>query len=197
MSAARRARALPWTSLLLAVLVVAATALGGLRAAGLAQHRPGPRTLEVDGVAYTVTGVDLLTGLSDQDLGGMAHGVQGLVPTDRALVSVRLTVSADEEPAHYDPATLRAASSASDEGTAPSGASFAAGRLAAHGSVEGSLSYVVPRDGAELVLRAGHGSRSVALLRLDQPTEAPHRHEDPAEHHHSEAGGARATGSPS
>lgn len=189
MSTASPPRHLSPSAVLLTVLVVAATGLGGVRAAGLAQHRPGPRTLELGGVAYTVTDVELVKGLSNQDLGGMAHGVQGLVGTDKALVSVRLTVSAGGRAAHYDPSALRAASSPADGGAAPAGGSFAAGQLAAHGSVEGSLSYVVPRNGAELVLRAGAGSRSVPLLQIDRATGTPHDH--------TEHGGTPATASPS
>jgi hypothetical protein len=164
-------RPLSWRLLLLSALVVAATAVGGLRAVSLAQDRPGPHTLDVGDVSYTVTDVELVAGLTDQDLGGMSHGVQSLVGSGQALVRVRLRVSAGRNAAAYDPAALRAvaaSSPASASGVAPSGASFAPGRLRAHGSIEGSLSYVLPRDGAQLVLRAGHARRSVALLRLDR-----------------------------
>ena len=51
-------------------------------------------------------------------------------------------------------------------GIAPLGGSLAPGRLQAHGQIEGSLSYVVPRRTTQLVLRAGRLPRAVPLLQV-------------------------------
>ena len=53
-------------------------------------------------------------------------------------------------------------------GVAPLGGSLGSGRLSPHGRLEGSLSYVVPRDGAQLVLRSEGSSDAVPLLRADR-----------------------------
>ena len=123
------------------------------------------------------THVEQVAGLSDADLGGMAHGVQSLVPQDKALIRVTVTVSADGTSTDYDARALQAFATGSSVGVAPLGGSLAPGRLQAHGQIEGSLSYVVPRTTSQLVLRAGRLPRAVPLLRIDDgPATTSHDH---------------------
>ena len=163
--------------LLLSALVVAATALGAWRVAGLTAAERDPMTLRVGHVSYTVTHVEQVAGLSDADLGGMAHGVQSLVPQDKALIRVTVTVSTDGTSTDYDARALQAFATGASVGVAPLGGSLAPGRLQAHGHIEGSLSYVVPRKTSQLVLRAGRLPRAVPLLHVDDsPSTAGHDH---------------------
>lgn len=152
---------------LLTVLVVAATLLGGWRVVSMLSADQSPMTLRVGDASFTVTHVEQVAGLSDAQLGGMSHGVQSLVSDDKALVRVAVTVTAGDAPASYDASVLRAFASGSPDAIAPLSGSLPRGRLGAHGRIEGSLSYVVPRNGAQLVLRAGQLDTSIPLLQVD------------------------------
>ena len=161
----------------LSTLVLGATAAGAWRVAAITSAEHDPMTLRVGHASYTVTHVEQVAGLSDADLGGMAHGVQSLVPQDKALIRVTVTVSADGTSTDYDARALQAFATGASVGVGPLGGSLAPGRLQAHGQIEGSLSYVVPRTTRQLVLRAGRLPRAVPLLRVEQgPAVAGHDH---------------------
>lgn len=162
---------------LLSTLVLGATAAGGWRVTALMAAEHDPMTLRVGHASYTVTHVEQVAGLSDADLGGMSHGIQSLVPKDKALIRVTVTVSADGTSTDYDARALQAFATGASVGARPLGGSLAPGRLQAHGRIEGSLSYVVPRKTSQLVLRAGRLPRAVPLLQLDVgPAVAGHDH---------------------
>ena len=163
--------------LVLSGLVLGATAAGLWRVAALTAAEHDPMALRVGHATYTVTHVEQVAGLSDADLGGMAHGVQSLVPQDKALIRVTVTVSADGTSTDYDARALRAYATGASVGVAPLGGSLAPGRLQAHGQIEGSLSYVVPRKTSQLVLRAGRLPRAVSLLQVHDGPAAGHDHD--------------------
>jgi hypothetical protein len=152
----------------LVIAVLVATGIGGWRAASMAATRPGPSSLVVNGVTYTVEHAEQVKGLSDADLGGMSHGVQSLVPDDKALVTVTLVVTAGDSPSTYDASVFRAFAAGSLVGVPPIGGTLSPGRLSAHARIEGSISFVVARDGARLGLRAPNESREVPLLAVDE-----------------------------
>jgi len=151
----------------LITLVLVASALGGWRAASIAAPRPDPSSLIINGVSYTVTHAEQVKGLSDSDLGGMSHGIQSLVTDDEALVTVTLVVMAGDSPSSYDASVLRAFATGASAAIAPVGGTLSPGRLRARARIEGSLSFVVPRNGAQLSLRAPNGAREVPLLQVD------------------------------
>lgn len=158
-------------AVVLIVAVLIGTALGGWRAASMAATtKPDPTTLVVNGVSYTVAHVEQVKGLSSSELGGMAHGIQSLVSDDKAMVKVSLVVSAGDSPTPYDAGVLRAFATGSSAGVLPAGGTLAPGQLSAHARIEGSLSFVVPRNGAHLALRAPDSSREVSLLTVDKVT---------------------------
>lgn len=159
------ARSGNWAAVLVLV-VLAATALGGWRVARGAAAPPDAATLAVGHASYTVTHVDQVKGLSQKELGGMAHGVQSLVSDDKALITVSLTVSAGDRPATVDPGVLSAVAAGSPLLFLPVGGTLAKGHLSAHARVEGSVSFVVPRKSETYVLRARGQLRSVPLLRI-------------------------------
>jgi hypothetical protein len=155
-------------AVLLGSVLLVATVFGGWRAAAaLTSGQHDPRALRVGGATFTVTHVEQVAGISDAELGGMSHNIQGLVTDKQQLVRVAVTVSAGRAATTFDPQILRVYAHGSSVGIPPVGGSFAGGKLAAHGRIEGSLSFVVKRDGARLSLRAGHLAGSVPLLQVD------------------------------
>jgi hypothetical protein len=153
-----------------ALLLVAVSIVAGWSALSSAAARPGAHSLRVGGATYTVTHVEQVAGLSEADLAGMSHGIQGLVGVDQTLIRVSVTVSTGGSAATYDPRTLEVFSLPSDAALAPLGGSLSGGRLRAHSRIDGSLSYVVPRNGARLVLRVVGGAGQVPLLKADHFT---------------------------
>jgi hypothetical protein len=149
------------------VLCVLALTIGAWQVAQLVAARHSAVTLHAAGATYTITHVEQVAGLSDADLGGMSHGIQGLVSTKQMLIRVSLTVSAGDTATSYDPQTLTAISTRSPAVITPAGGSLTGGPLRAHARIEGSLSYVVPRDGARITLRIGSSSKTVPLVQTD------------------------------
>lgn len=164
----------------LIVAVLVGTALGGWRAVSMAATKPDPSTLVVNGVSYTVTHAEQVKGLSDSELGGMSHGIQSLVSDDKALVTVTLAVTAGDSPSSYDASVLRAFATGSSVAISPVGGTLAPGQLTAHARIEGSLSFVVSRDGAQLALRAPLDSREVPLLQVDSAPADVAKHPHPS-----------------
>jgi hypothetical protein len=166
----------------LVLVVLAATVLGGWRAAQHPVPHPGAATLAVGHTSYTVTHVDQVQGLSQQDLGGMAHGVQSLVSDDKALITVSLTVTAGDHATTVDPGVLSAVAVGSPLLFLPAGGTLAKGHLSAHARVEGTVSFVVPRKSERFVLRARGQARSVPLIRVttDAPSAGPTSEPSPA-----------------
>lgn len=158
---------------LVSLVVLSVAAFGVRHVAAVLQGPADPMTLTVNGIRYHVVHVEQVSGLSDADLGGMSHGVNSLVTTDKALVRVTLDVAAPDEDAGYDTSVLHAlADSAALE---PVPGSMQRGSLRRGGHLEGALSYVVPRNGAQLRLTAA-GQNPVPLLRVDS-VDAPDTHD--------------------
>jgi hypothetical protein len=168
---------------MLCIIVAAGVVLGGWRAHAMLAEPPDPMSLTVGDVTFRVSEALEVTGLSDADLGGMSHGVQSLVSDDRALIRVAVTVTAGDSDTSYDATglTASAAGASSTSATAPIAGSLPLrGRLAAHSHLEGSLSYVVPRNGAHIVLGSGAGERSVPLLYVSTTDgRGGHAHDEP------------------
>ncbi len=159
--------------------VLACTALGAWRVVSMAATKPGPSTLVVGGVSFTVTHAEQVKGLSDAALGGMSHGIQSLVTDDKALVTVNLVVTAGDSPASYDESVLRAFVKGSSRAVLPVGGTLAPGRLRAGARIEGSVSFVLPRNGAQIALRAPGDSHEVPLLQVDTAPAGAGQHHHP------------------
>jgi hypothetical protein len=154
-------------SIALIVVVLVGTALGGWRAASMAQTQPDPSTLVVNGVSYTVTHAQQIQGLSDSALGGNSHGIQSLVTDDKALISVNLVITTGDSPSPYDAGVLRVFAAGSPRGVSPVGGIVAAGHLKANARIEGFLSFVVPRKGGRFALGTLRDTREVPLVQVD------------------------------
>jgi hypothetical protein len=148
-------------------LLVLATLLGGWRVTASTVDRTDPMTLDVGRTTYTVSHVERVTGLTADDLGGMTHGVQGLVGDDKVMLRVSLTIAAGDHRTTYDAGTLLLHSSASTHAIEPVGGSLGEGTLSAHARIEGAVSFVVPRNGARFVLTARGSSATVPLTKVD------------------------------
>ena len=154
--------------LVVALIVVElfAAVLGGWRV--VASHASASQTaLHVGDATFTVIQAEQVSGLSNADLSGMSHGIQGLVKDNETLVRVSVTVSADGSATDYDSSRLLVYTSGSAVGEPPVGGSLAQGRLSAGGSVEGSLSYVVPREAAQITLGTGPDSPRIPLVLIE------------------------------
>ena len=154
-------------SMTLIVVVLVGAALGGWRAVSMAEAKPDPSTLVVNGVSYTVTHAQQIQGLSDSALGGNSHGIQSLVTDDKALISVNLAITTGDSPSPYDAGVLRVFAEGSPAGVSPVGGILAPGHLNAKTRIEGSLSFVVPRKGGRFVLGTLADSREVPLVQVD------------------------------
>jgi hypothetical protein len=175
-----RSSALTARAVALIVMVLVGTALGGWRAVSMAAPKPDPSTLVVNSVSYTVTHAEQVKGLSDADLGGMAHGVQSLVSDDKALITVTLVITAGDSPGSYDASMFRAFAAGSSVGVPPVGGTLAPGLLRTQAHIEGTLSFVVPRNGAQIALRAPNNSREVPLLQVDDAPAGTAGHPHPS-----------------
>jgi hypothetical protein len=165
-------------AVVLAALVLVAAAAGAWLVFAGSQPQSDPMALRAGNVTYSVTHVERVAGLSDQDLSGMGHGVQGLVAANQAMVRVTLRVDAGSKDTTYDPAALRLRDNRGGALTAPSGGSLAAARLGANGQIEGSVAFVVPRSGEHLTLQAEGAPDSVDIGDVDvaAPDSATHSH---------------------
>ena len=155
---------------LLTSLLVAATLLGAWRVSGSSSDREDPVTLRLGEATVAVTHVERVTGLTADDLGGMTHGIQGLVPDDQTMLRVSLMLTAGNRPAAYDPADLWIERSGTGREIRPVGGALGRGSLSAGASVSGAVSFVVPRSGASYDL---HATGTVGAIPLGTVGAAP------------------------
>ncbi len=154
-------------TVLLALLLVGATLLGAWRMSASAALRGDPASLPLGRSTVVVTHVERVTGLTEADLAGMAHNISGLVRDDHVLVRVSVRVTAGSRATTFDTSELRIFAGAHAAGRRPVGGSVGRGRLQPHASLEGALSFVVPRNGATLRLGSTSTSRRVPLAHVD------------------------------
>ena len=135
--------------------------------------------------AVTADGAEINNGLSNADLGGMSHGVSGVVSAGRAQVEVIVTLAnTGTRPvliaADQFRLVTRKGTGAPGAPLKPSGTTLLAGPLPAGASVDTRVAFVVPTDGASMELQyADPGLRSpvrIALGRTDRIA-APKGHE--------------------
>ena len=132
-----------------------------------------------DGAAVEVTGLDFLTGVTADDLGGANHGVNNLVDAGQALVQVSVRIVNDSaKPLAYSSGkmTLRIGGA---KGVAAMSSTIPDGRLAAGVSVEGTLGFSVVRNGKTLQLQlpSATGPILIGLGRADtHAADSSHRH---------------------
>ncbi|MDB5081984.1 MAG: hypothetical protein JWP00_3908 [Chloroflexi bacterium] len=101
----------------------------------------------------SVTHAQVVNGVSAQDLAGANHGVQNYVPADHAQVQVFIHISNQlNQPVNYSPANFEMVV-LKEQNPRPllvSGASIKPGLLTGGANLDASLSFVTPRNGANL-----------------------------------------------
>ena len=176
---ATRSTRLSRTSYLASGLLLLATVGGGIRAAALLSANDDPGSLQISGATWKVTDVEQVVGVAQRDLmSGMGHNISGYVSDSQMMVRVSFLVSAGDHAVRFDPTQLRAHEVGRTTPILPSGGSLGAGVLPAHADVEGTVTFVVPRDGGHLVLGAVGASGDVDLTTVDEaPAGATTGHE--------------------
>jgi hypothetical protein len=157
------------TSYLASGLLLLATVVGGVRATALLTADESSESLTFAGATWTVTDVTQVVGVAQRDLmSGMGHNISGYVSDSQMMVTVSFVVSAGDQRAGFDPTQLRAYEVGKKTPIPSNGGSLGTGVLSAHGQVEGTVTFVVPRDGEHLVLRAQGAPGDIDLTTVDQ-----------------------------
>jgi hypothetical protein len=153
----------------LVVAAVAILALNGVDlvyrslAGGPAVEGAGARAATTFG-SIAISAVETVDGLSAADLGGMTHGVSGLVPATQAEVLVGIVITnASDRRVRIDPAAFGLVVDGADPLPASGGTLIPVG-LSPGADLEARIAFVVPRTAATATLRyADPGGGSVAL----------------------------------
>jgi len=149
--------------------------MGGRAAAAAGESRTSFGSL-------AVTGVEALGGLTAADVSGMTHGLPGFVPADQQGVVVEVHLGNDgARKVRVEPGEFTLV--IDGKSSAPAGGTIASVVLQPGASLEGRLSFVVPRAAANATLRFDEGNGSVALLDLGLITTGPAPSEDPLHTH--------------
>ena len=182
MSANPRAVAPPAPRLLATTLVAAvllAALAGSLLAGRLLLGSPAPVDVVAPGRAplgvgqsvktsfgvVAVEHAEQLPGLTSKELGGMTHGVQNFVGSDKLQLQVTATITNQlDHPVAYSPDQFRLV--AGKKKLKPAGSSIAAGTLQPDAAIDARLSFVVPRDGGRLLVQFTDPGRSQPI-RID------------------------------
>jgi len=160
---------------LVVLLTAVGTVLGGLAlTAGPSSNRPSQGTPNTFDIAQpittsfgvvTVTGVENNIGLTTNDLGGMAHGIQGLVQSDQVQVQVLVSLTNTQSHAvQYSADLFQLIVGSGIPALQPSSSSIFGGPLRPAAHVEGRVSFVVPWSAPELVLMINDPAASHPIL---------------------------------
>lgn len=147
--------------------------------------RPG-QPIRISYGALTVDAASLDNGLTSEDLGGMNHGVSGLVSQGYAEVTVQVTVNnATHHPVILQANQfhmLRQAGTKHRVSIAAAATTLQAGPLPGRASVDTRLTFVTPTDGSRLWLQytdPGHAQQVLVDLgstaKITAPVD-PHQH---------------------
>jgi hypothetical protein len=101
----------------------------------------------------TVEGAETLGGLTSGDLGGVTHGIQNLVLSDKAQVEVTvLLANTGDAPVRVTPSQFQLIVEGTPDPVAPTGSTMRPLSLEPGASVEASLTFVVPQSGARMTV---------------------------------------------
>jgi len=100
-----------------------------------------------------VSAADDLTGLTSEDLAGVTHGIQNLVLADKAQIQLTVAlINRTGKLIKYSPDQFRLMNPADPNLIELAGSTIREGELNPRSSIEATLSFVVPRDGAAYTL---------------------------------------------
>ncbi len=143
---------------------------------GTVQHKPifalGDRAPLSFG-ALQVIDSRVAAGLTNQQLGGMSHGISGLIDARTAQLQVTIEMTnSTYVAAPWTAADFRVEGARTGREFAAVGGTKESGTLAPGSSLDFSLNYVVPRNGDHYTLRVRDGNSSVRV-HLIQVGKAP------------------------
>jgi hypothetical protein len=144
--------------------------LSGGSQANAAPTRPAPAAIKV-GTLVPMTFGSLrvlearpVTGLTNKQLGNMTHGISGLVDARDAQMTIAIEMTNSGRAAlPWTAADFRLQTPDGGRMYAAIGGTRESGTLASGASVDLGLNFVVPRDGAPLVLRVRDGDQFVRV----------------------------------
>ena len=114
-----------------------------------------------------------VTGLTNQQLGNMTHGVSGLIDARNAQMQIAIELTNSKTLASdWTAADFRLETVSGEHMYAALGGTQEAGTLQPGSSVDLGLNFVVPRDGAKYVLRVRDGEQYVRV-RVGRVAKAP------------------------
>lgn len=123
--------------------------------------------------AMNVVAARVSSGLTNQQLGGVTHGVSGLIDARSSQLQVSIAMTNSKYvAAHWTAADFRLEAARSGREFAPVGGTDESGRLPPGSSLDLVLNYVVPRNGDHFTLRVRDGNKFVRV-HLIQVGKAP------------------------
>ena len=144
--------------------------------------------------ALSVVEARVTSGLTNQQIGGMPHGVSGLIDARSGQLQVSLALTnSTYAAAHWSAADFRLEAARSGREFAPVGGTNESGSLAPGASLDLVLNFVVPRNGDHFTLRVRDGERLVRV-HLIQVGKAPPGTKGFDHAHASRVSAAKTTG---
>jgi hypothetical protein len=123
--------------------------------------------------ALSVIEARVTSGLTNQQIGGMPHGVSGLIDARSGQLQVSLAATnSTYAAAHWSAADFRLEAARSGREFAPVGGTSESGSLAPGASLDLVLNFVVPRNGDHVTLRVRDG-KSLIRIHLIRVGKAP------------------------
>ena len=128
-----------------------------------------PTSFGVVAVQYA----DKIAGLTAKDLAGVTHGIQNLIRPDQVQVQVAVELTnLRNHPVAYAPDQFRLVSTGSSTPLSVFATSLQPNALQPEASIDGTLTFVAPRNGAKLVLEFRDQGRArpirIDLGRIDR-----------------------------
>jgi hypothetical protein len=93
------------------------------------------------------------------------------------LIRISMVVRSGSASRTYDPSALTIVDAADRTSIAPAGGSLSQGGLGAHAQIEGSLAFIVPRNGHHYSLHGPHNGNAIDLLSVDRAPAGAGTHE--------------------
>jgi hypothetical protein len=101
--------------------------------------------------ALTVQQVEMLDGLTSEDLSGVTHGIQNLVMSDKVQIQSSLQfLNRSNRPLAYTPGQFRLVGDGGQTEVEPSSGTLLTGSLPAHANMDVVLDFVTPRTNRPL-----------------------------------------------
>jgi hypothetical protein len=123
--------------------------------------------------ALQVVDARVAPGLTNQQLGGMSHGISGLIGANTAQLQVSMEMTnSTYDPAPWSAADFRVEAARTGREFAAVGGTKESGKLAPGASLDLVLNYVVPRNGDHFTLSVRDG-QSLVRVHLIEVGKAP------------------------